>query len=91
MQELLERKKEAQKEGETEKKPLSHKPLSLSMSEGPMHSLSESRKIEEMGRASYEKSVKTELASMLMRKRKKPSPNQKGKGQDGKPDPPRGR
>jgi hypothetical protein len=49
-------------------------PLSISMTEGPMllKSVQESRKIEEGGRASYEKSVKIELGTL------------KGKGKKGK-------
>jgi hypothetical protein len=77
MQEFFERKKEAQKQ--EEKKLHAHKPLTLSMSEGPM--LSEGSKIEAAGRASFEKSVKIELASLLMRKKRK---EQKGKGKDKK-------
>ena len=76
MQEFFERKKEAPKQ-EEKKQPLVHKPLSLSMSEGPMQ-LRESEKVEQHGRASFEKSVKIELdaikariAAKLARKKKK--------------------
>ncbi len=81
MQELIERRKEAQKAEEKKQAP-AHKPLSLSMSEGPMLQ-SDGRKIEDAGRASFEKSVKIELDAMkariaqkLMQKKKE----KKGKG-----------
>ena len=65
MQEFFERKKEAPKQVE-KKQPLAHKPLSLSMSEGPMQ-LRESQNVEQQGRASFEKSVKVELDAMKAR------------------------
>ncbi|MEM2137797.1 MAG: hypothetical protein QW568_01800 [Candidatus Anstonellaceae archaeon] len=71
MQGFAERKKEEKKAEEEEKKqlPASHVQL-LSMSEGPM-ALKESQKVEQMGRASYEKSVKIELGELSGKKKGK--------------------
>jgi len=65
MQEFFERKKEAPKQ-EEKKQPLTHKSLSLSMSEGPMM-IADGGKIEAAGRASFEKSVKVELDAIKTR------------------------
>lgn len=66
MQGFAERKKEEKElvSGE-KKKPKPH--FSLSMSEGPMI-LADSGSVEAHGRASFEKSVKVELAAMKERK-----------------------
>ena len=83
MQEFFERKKEAQKT-EEKKQPLAHKPLNMSMSEGPMM-LADSGKVEAAGRASFEKSVRIELDAMKARiakklmQRKKEKKKRKGK------------
>ena len=69
MQEFIGRKKEAPKQ-EEKKQPPVHKPLSLSMSEGPMM-LAESGKVEQQGRATFEKSVKIEIDAMKARTAKK--------------------
>jgi len=84
MQELIERRKGEQK-AEEKKQPV-HKPLSLSMSEGPM--LSEGSRIEAAGRVSFEKSVKIELAAMNMRRKKKAPEKGKGKRRKGDEKPP---
>ena len=88
MQEFFERKKEAPKQAE-KKQPMAHKPLNLSMSEGPMM-LADSGKVEQQGRASFEKSVKIELEAMkariakkLMQKKKEKKKRDKKK-KDGK-------
>jgi hypothetical protein len=61
-------------------------PLSLSMTEGPMllKSVQESRKIEEGGRASHEKSVKIELGTIRGRKKKEKKGKKGGEKKKGK-------
>jgi len=82
MQEFFERKKEAPKQ-EEKKQPLTHKSLSLSMSEGPMM-LAEGGKIEAAGRASFEKSVKVELDAIKARIAVKLAGKKKTKKKKGK-------
>jgi len=77
MQEFFERKKEAPKQ-EEKKQPMAHKPLELSMSEGPMM-LADSSKVEQQGRASFEKSVKIEMDSLKARTAKKLMQKKKAK------------
>jgi len=67
-----------------EKKAPAARPMSPSMSEGPMQ-LRESQNVEQQGRASFEKSVKVELDAMKARiaaklaaKKKKKDKKQKG-------------
>ena len=72
----------------SEKKAPAVRPMSPSMSEGPMM-LSEGSKIEAAGRASFEKSVKAELdsikariaAKLAARKKKKKRKDRKKKGE----------
>jgi len=71
MQGFAERKKGEKKSEEEEGKkqlPASHVQL-LSMTEGPM-ALKESQKVEQMGRTSFEKSVKIELGELTGKKKK---------------------
>ena len=82
MQEFFERKKEAPKQ-EEKKQPPAHKPLPLSMSEGPML-LADSGKIEAAGRASFEKSVKIELDAMKARIAAKLAAKKKAQKKKGK-------
>jgi hypothetical protein len=71
MQGFAERKKEDKKQEEEEKKQLSASHVQLlSMTEGPM-ALKESQNVEQMGRTSYEKSVKIELGELKGRKKGK--------------------
>lgn len=72
----------------SEKKAPAARPMSPSMSEGPMM-LADSSKVEQQGRASFEKSVKVELASikariaakLAARKKKKKKKDRKKKGE----------
>ena len=64
------------------KAPAAHT-ISSSMSEGPMQ-LRESQKVEQQGRASFEKSVKAELAELKERIAAKLAGKKKAKGKKGK-------
>jgi len=87
MQGFAEKKKEEHKQ-EDKKQPLACRPIALSMSEGPMM-LSDGSKVEAAGRASFEKSVKIEIAAMNMRRKKKAPEKGKGKKRKGDEKPPK--
>ena len=79
MQGFAERKKEEQKLLEAEKKkPATHPVNANTMSEGPML-LKESLSVEQQGRASFEKSVKIELAAMKKLRDRKKKGKRRGK------------
>ena len=79
MQGFAERKKDEQKLLEAEKKkPVAHSVTAATMSEGPML-LKESLSVEQHGRASFEQSVKIELAAMKKLKDKKKKGKRRGK------------